>query len=357
MPRLIQKVLDFGYTVASRQPTYRWRYRAVDKARSARVAPPEYDLVYVLPPQNDQGWILDAICREIDSYFPGSSKMVAVGNPLPPARAYFYSHYVLFRAALLQQPELINRHNVLFYTHPKENLHFSEDELTYLLNQSNAVVSMCSLFARSLQNRGVRNELVHVGLVGADPNFFRSHDRQCGKIGFCSGYVPRKNGDRIREIVKRMPDQNFALCGSKWRRWSGFEELTSLPNFEYVEIPYQCFPEFYDGIDVFVSTSRLEGGPVPLIESMMSNIVPVCSRTGHAEDVIIDRQNGYLFDVDAPIEQVCDLIRQAKCHRGEIRSTVEHLSWSRFSRQIQQIANVSNAAAAPLTKSDVIASS
>src|SRR5690606_20308965 len=94
------------------------------------------------------------------------------------------------------------------------------------------------------------------------------------------------------------------------------------------------YPAFYDQLDVFVSPGRVEGGPIPLIEAMMSNVVPVASRTGFAPEVIAHGKTGFVCDTDAAIETICRYIDQAYEIRADVRRTVEHLTWDRFVRQI-----------------------
>ena len=135
-----------------------------------------------------------------------------------------------------------------------------------------------------------------------------------------------------------MPDREFVLCGRHWREWPEFLILEDLPNFTYVELPYSQYPEFYEGLDVFLTVSHLEGGPVPLVEAMMSNVVPVASRTGIAPDIIDHGKNGYLFDVDAPVSVVADLIGEASELSSDVRGSVEHLTWQRFGQQVHELA-------------------
>ncbi|MEQ9411644.1 MAG: glycosyltransferase family 4 protein [Fuerstiella sp.] len=301
---------------------------------------PEYDLVYVLPPKHVQGWILDAICREIDAHTDGRTAFVEFKTPVPPARACFYSHYGYFRDTLLLQPSVLHSRNLLFYTHPRD-LWYSHAELIHVMNLADSVISMCSQFARDLVTQGVAEQLIEVGLVGADPEIFQPHARGTGRVGFCSSWLPRKGGDRMLEIIRALPDRPFVLCGKKWEQWSRFDELMALPNFEYVQLPYSEYPSFYHSIDVFVSVSELEGGPVPLIEAAMCNVVPVCSDTGHAPDIITHGKNGYLFGPSNSVAEICDLVEQACAARFDVRHTVDHLSWQRFSQQVQQLAGVS----------------
>jgi glycosyltransferase involved in cell wall biosynthesis len=124
--------------------------------------------------------------------------------------------------------------------------------------------------------------------------------------------------------------------GRGWNACPGFADLLRLPNFEYREGSYADYPAFYRELDVFVSLAALEGGPVPLVESMMSNVVPVATRTGFAPDLIHDGENGFLCEIDAPASAVASLVDRAFSSTADIRHTVEHLTWRRFSRLIQE---------------------
>lgn len=112
--------------------------------------------------------------------------------------------------------------------------------------------------------------------------------------------------------------------------------MERLPNFTYLELPYEQYPDFYQQVDVFVSPARLEGGPIPLLEAMMSNAVPVASRTGFAPDIIRHGENGFLFDVDASAAEICSRIEDAYALQAPVRETVKHLTWQRFTNQLQQ---------------------
>ena len=136
------------------------------------------------------------------------------------------------------------------------------------------------------------------------------------------------------EVVGLLPNRRFILLGRGWPAWERFGELLALPNFEYVEIPYEEYPKWYAKMDVFLSTSLNEGGPLPLLEAMLSNCVPVASRTGFAPDIITHGQNGFVFDTDAPVADVCSLIEDALRLRADVRATVEHLTWKRFTNEL-----------------------
>ena len=116
-----------------------------------------------------------------------------------------------------------------------------------------------------------------------------------------------------------------------------YESLSGLKNFTYLEGDYHEYPSYYSQLDVIVSMSELEGGPIPILEGMMSNVVPVASRTGFAPDVIRHGQNGFLFDVDASIEVVNELISQALSLSSDVRPTVLAYTWKNFVIGIERI--------------------
>ena len=87
---------------------------------------------------------------------------------------------------------------------------------------------------------------------------------------------------KIYELVKLMTEYNFILVGKGWSNYENFQEMLSLPNFTYVDLDYSEYPNLYSEMKVFVSTSDIEGGLIPLMEAMMSNVMPVVSDTGFA---------------------------------------------------------------------------
>jgi glycosyltransferase involved in cell wall biosynthesis len=294
----------------------------------------KFDLVFVSDPGN-KGWILDAICREIAAYFPGECHFYYFDSVLPPARAYFFSHYSLYPTCLAQNPQIAKARSLVFYTHQKE-IQISEAELIATLNQATTI----------FMNSRSRDQLCAAGLDpakstyilgAADPEMFQPHERSNGAVGFCTAYYPRKDPDRIFEIIKAMPHRKFILLGRNWQQYDRFDELQSLSNFQYIEAPYKDYPQYYAQMDVFVSASRLEGGPITVVEAMMCNVFPVVSHTGHNPDIITQGENGFLFEIDAPIEAICALIDRAFERSNNVHTTVEHLSWKNYSLAVQAL--------------------
>jgi glycosyltransferase involved in cell wall biosynthesis len=222
---------------------------------------------------------------------------------------------------------------VAWYTHPSEQF-ISPGQFTYALNQLHGVMSQCSLFRDQLVREGVASECTDVLYGGADPGMFRPHARGRGVVGLSMAYYPRKSPERLIELVSLLAPRRVKLIGRNWMQYSDFDRLLRQPNFSYVEAPYSEYPRHYAEMDVFVSLAQLEGGPIPLIETMMCNIVPVASRTGIAPDLIMHGDNGYVFDVDAPPGTIARLVDRAFQNTANVHATVAHLTWDYFAERI-----------------------
>ncbi len=334
-----------------------WRYR-ISRIRYQTMGPPEYDLVFVLK-KKAPGWVLDGICREMARY--GSPRhffhYTQSGSSLPDSRAYFFSHHSFFGRCLRSYPFLWGRPLLLFYTHPREGQDNKRRELIHAINRCEAarVVCMNSQGVRDFVREGLMPEKVTWVLAGADPDFFQPHERNHGAVGLSTAFYPRKSPDLILEIIRSMPHRKFILLGPasddeasahrRWNQFKYFDELIALPNLTYIEAPYADYPKYYAQMDVLLSPSKVEGGPIPLIEAMMGNIVPVASRTGFAPDIIRHGENGYLFDVDSSPEVICEVIEKAFRFPGDIRVTAAHLTWKRFSGECFKLLGLEEASA------------
>jgi glycosyltransferase involved in cell wall biosynthesis len=301
----------------------------------------KYDLVFVSP---EKGWILDGICKEINRYYPGDTAFVYTIESLPPSKAYFFSHYSLLSPAILANPYILGSRKFVWYTHAR-SIGTLDSELVYVLNQSSTVFTTNSYNQKLLISSGLNPHKVAVALGGADETLFVSpmsirKNRPC--IGFClgfrghQGYRERKNYDLIVELIKVIQNADVIILGKNWSQYERFGELKKLPYFRYVEVPYAEYPAYYQQMDVFVSASKLEGGPIPLIEAMMCNVFPVVSNTGFAPDIITHGKNGLLFDVNASVATIYGLINKALTLQVNVRETVEHLTWKNFSEEIQK---------------------
>lgn len=73
----------------------------------------------------------------------------------------------------------------------------------------------------------------------------------------------------------------------------------------------RSFPTYYHALDIYLSPSREEGGPVGALESMASGVPLVATRTGMPVDLIVAGTNGLLSeieDIDGLVGAIAELI-------------------------------------------------
>lgn len=297
----------------------------------------------------DKGWILEGICLEIRKYCNFESDGHDSLYKIPYAKTYFFSHYSSFAKAITRTPHILCAKNLVFYTHHRA-IGLSEEETILTLNYAYKVITMNSLTAGQLAEKGVDKRKLITLVGGADEQRFQPKGEsrnEMPSIGFCLRfsqreiYSGRKRYDIVLELVKSIDFANIILLGKNWRRYSRFKEMESSPRFEYVETDYENYPEVYNRMDIFVSVSSLEGGPIPLLEAMMCNVFPVVSRTGFAVDIIENGVNGLLFEVDSSTEHIVNKIKYALSIRSDVRESVINHSWKNFSHSIQSMLQLS----------------
>ena len=300
----------------------------------------KYDLVFIMSePSWCKGLILERICREIAKNFPGKVYYSFSIKDIPPSKKYWFAHYSFLHKCLKSNIDVWGGKLYVWYTHPRDakNFGISSQELFYSLNKADKIICPCSSNISFLSQNLPKKKLKLV-LGGLDPKVFKPHKRSKGVVGLCSDYYERKNPKLIYEIIKKMKNRKFILLGKNWNtNYDKFNALISLPNFKYINAHYKEYPKYFAKMDVFFSASTIEGGPIPLLEAMASNTVPVVSNTGFASDIIVHGKNGFIFEIDDPVEKICRLIEKAYKNRKNIANTVKKFTWDNFSKEINKI--------------------
>jgi glycosyltransferase involved in cell wall biosynthesis len=270
--------------------------RRFDEASAA------FDVCFIVN-VNSRGWILEKICKIIEDasgkvcYYLFSERNDKLSAPLPKARNYVFAHFALCYFTMLRHPEVLSGNCYVWYTHPDLKKGMTQSDMVDMANLCTHVFTPCSHNRDTLAEWGADPSNISVPLGGADPAQFTAKTRSGkGAIGFVGAYYPRKQPEKMLEIARLMPDQKIILLGPRpddventgilWHNWDRLAEFTALPNVEYVEADYPEFGAWYQKFDVYCSTSLLEGGPIPAIEAMMGNVMPVISDTGFARDII-----------------------------------------------------------------------
>lgn len=288
----------------------------------------------------DKNWIFGAKVRRLSkfSHLNSSTYFHDGLRDLPISDGYFFIFHQYFYRAMRHNPQILNKKNIVMYTHENFTTSFSKTHVVWCLNKADKVVFLNSKVQKKLIDAGLKKEKTTVIHIASDPDFFYSHERTQGTVGFCSAFSERKNPELIFNLIKHTSNRHFYLIGKNWNRYKKFDVLKKLPNFTYFDNePYENYPNLYNKIDVFISPSKNEGGPVPILEAMLSNCIPISSKTGFAEDIITHQKNGYLFDIDSDYRVVKNLIDEACKNTNDIRRTAMPYSWKNCSTKIDSL--------------------
>jgi glycosyltransferase involved in cell wall biosynthesis len=310
-----------------------------------------YDVVFVLN-INSKGWILEKICKVIARHLGLRTTIIfternnTVTGWLPAARSYFFSHYKIYMGALNSGILPADSKTYVWFTHPSFSAGNTVEAFVTALNQCTTIFTANSFHAGALAFLGVEPGKLKTILGGADPEHFQSRPRKGIRVGIVGAYYERKNPDLLLDVIRSMRDVEFLLIAPHpsevenksllWENWKRFPDLLDLPNFQYISARFDEFGEHYAQMDVYLSLSKLEGGPIPLIEAMFANRFPVVTRTGFAEDIVKDGVNGLLLPVATTVDEVAIAIRVALSDRTtDISASVADFSWDNFGRNFR----------------------
>lgn len=321
---------------------YKWKYqiaflkaKVFKKKNKNKVA----SITYVAR-EADKEWIFGAKVKRLAKH----SRLNATNyfnnglRNLPNSDGYFFIFHQYFYRAMRHNPQILNKKNIVMYTHENFTTSFSKTHVIWCLNKADKVVFLNSKVQQKLINAGLKKEKTTVIHIASNPDFFLPHERTQGTVGFCSAFSDRKNPELIFNLVKHTPERHFYLIGRYWDKFEKFTELNNFINFTYFDNEdYENYPNLYNKIDIFISPSKNEGGPVPILEAMLSNCIPIASKTGFAEDIITHNKNGYLFEVDATYTTVKALIDKAAKNTNNIRETAMEFSWENCSQKIDSL--------------------
>ncbi len=288
--------------------------------------------------EGTKGWILDAKAKRLCSNSGLNAEVYYSENfrNLPVGTGYFFLHQKYFARSLRYNPGILKRKKIVMFTHPEWNRWYSARHMAFVLNFADEIVCLNSSVVKELKSLGIPEKKLHLFHMAADPELFTPKQRKGdGAIGFSMAYGPRKRPEMVVELIREMPRHKFILIGPGWDKYPPFAGIMHSSNLAYYpEIEYDKYPELYRQMDVYVSPSVLEGGPVPILEAMMSNVVPVASRTGFCPDIIEHGHNGFLFDKDASAETIKALIEKAYKLQTKVSEGIGVHSWENYGKKI-----------------------
>jgi glycosyltransferase involved in cell wall biosynthesis len=291
------------------------------------VWPPYSRLILV---KDKAGWVIDEEMRELDRIAARLRIRRADSRWLNTSRqqAVFYGSQFF----LLSDEWLKSSHRIgMAYFHGEPGTGVKEfDELYHRLIRYHEKISRIQVSHSEMRDcllsTGILPEKVHLIPIGINTAYFsiqtsdsKSHARdhydiphaavvigsfQKDGVGWGEGKQPKliKGPDvfiqTIKQLKKQIPELFIVLSGPS--RGYVKEELDKL------NIPYRHFllknyaevGQLFQVLDLYLVTSRQEGGPKAILESMASVVPIVTTRVGQAMDLVQHRKNGFMVDVE-----------------------------------------------------------
>ena len=260
--------------------------------------------------------------------------------PLPKSTAYFFSYPSIFESYLKSNPNQYQNRSIVNYTHNMDELGNLKHQAA-TLNQAYSVHFNCSADSEALVAAGLDPSKVRLvfGAVDSDCELQDGIRREPRTILLASRYSERKGLNIFPAVVDLLPDWKFIILGRDWENFLKEKNLLSRPNIEYQFFNKESRNVSMSRASVFLSLSRLEGGPIPLLESMSMGVIPVATDTGFARDIILQGRNGLVIPNPPTPIQVRDAIITAANLDGSPQDSVKNLNWERLSRIVMKDAN------------------
>ena len=189
---------------------------------------------------------------------------------------------------------------------------------------------------------------------GVNPEFFRHRKVQrtrfrippgrfvigfLGNKGSDSDYG-RKGTDVLLEVARKaaavIPNFHLVMGGPGWEKEVRDLKALGVSVSATGFIRNADLPALYSALDVYLLTSRVEGGPCTILEAMACETAVVSTRVGAVPQWIVDGVNGYSADVDDAeglLAAIVELHRSPE-HKAAIvregRSTAAAHSWTKM---------------------------
>lgn len=165
-----------------------------------------------------------------------------------------------------------------------------------------AVAAMSGEWYRLMLDRGMPSALLRLIPHGIDLDFWKPQERNGDKrftIGMvAASYDNGRKGEkllpRIFELLAPL-DIDLVIVGKGWA--ATVRDLKSMGvNVEWREtVAIETLREIYQGCSVYLCTSYVEGGPLPLLEAMAMGVTTVSTPVGLARDILAGTGLGYLY--------------------------------------------------------------
>ncbi|GAH40799.1 unnamed protein product, partial [marine sediment metagenome] len=163
-------------------------------------------------------------------------------------------------------------------------------------------------------------------------------------VGWEEGLKPKwvKGPDIFVEVIHklRMDYDIFVLLTGPARGYVKRElDRIGVPYKHFFLKNYLEIPKYYNALDLYLVTSRVEGGPKAILEAMATGVPLVSTKVGMAGNIIREGYNGLLADVEH-VETLSD--KASKIIEGKklanrltdnASNTIRNYSWENIAKE------------------------
>lgn len=279
-----------------------------------------------------KNWIIEAIFRESAEAFSKNIrwnyfvtiKKSYLSNPkyiynrfsIKNGTVNVFSHHTVFIenvkiAQRLRKPRI-------YFTHFDEIPKWSKD-LIERFNSSDRFFVQNSEMKEILKNLGLIEEKIFFAPGAIDrlkfypAKVFSEINREYVLVS--AHLKPRKNPLLIYQVIKEMRDTFFIIHGKEWDLFP--KDISKLKNVRCIDFQFEKQPKLMRNATVYLSLSKVEGGPIPLMEALASGTPVVSTNTGFASD-LINSDRGIVLEKMPSLDEVIQAIERAKILKEKV---------------------------------------
>lgn len=163
-------------------------------------------------------------------------------------------------------------------------------------------------------------------------------------VGWGEGLEPKwvKAPDTFVTVIDRLSGTHnlFVLLTGPARGYVKKElDKIGVPYGHFLLDSYFEMPKYYAALDLYLVASRVEGGPMAVLESMASGVPVVSTRVGMAPEIIEDGRNGLLAEIEDVValsEKAATVIQDQQLTASLVSNginTVQDYSWDKIAEQ------------------------
>lgn len=280
--------------------------------------------------RDQAGWVIDEEMRELEGIATRLGIRQADSRWLSASRqqaVYYGSQFFLLSDDWLRSPHRIG----MAYFHGKPGTGVREfDELYQSLVHYHEKITRIQVSHSEMRDclltTGIAPEKVHLIPIGINTSYFSEQTAESKRfardhygipetavvvgsfqkdgVGWGEGREPKliKGPDvfikSVERLKHRIPELFVVLSGPSRGYMKEKLEKLGIPYRHFLLDSYPEMGQLFQTLDLYMVSSRQEGGPKAILESMASGVPIVTTRVGQAMDLVKHEKNGFMVDVE-----------------------------------------------------------